>query len=257
VIDAEGDIYVTGTGINFNDRYSTIKLRGTDGQLLWQAYDSAGAHDAAAGLALDGQGGVYITGASDPDGDQSNMNDNFYTVKRDADTGAQLWTHFYGLNCVGCLDVSNDVLVDSAGHVFVVGNMNSAPYSSDMILFLLDGSSGTEVDRGIVGGGTNETADGRILRLDGGENLYVGGRYYNYNTGAIGMTVMKYASLAGGAGDLDRDGDVDLGDYEFLYECLTGPGGGVAEGCGAADMDGDGEVNTADYGALQRCWVGP
>ena len=40
-IDAAGDVYVTGIGIDFIDKYSTIKLRGSDGQLLWQFYDAA------------------------------------------------------------------------------------------------------------------------------------------------------------------------------------------------------------------------
>ena len=33
-IDNAGDVYVTGIGIDFIDKYSTIKLRGSDGQLL-------------------------------------------------------------------------------------------------------------------------------------------------------------------------------------------------------------------------------
>jgi hypothetical protein len=91
-MDSSGDFYVTGTGINLSDRFSTIKVRGSDGALLWQQYDSNGAHDSAIAVALDGQGGAYITGSSDPDGDESNQNDNFYTVKRDAQTGAFLWS---------------------------------------------------------------------------------------------------------------------------------------------------------------------
>ena len=39
-IDAAGDVYVTGIGIDFIDKFSTIKLRGSDGQLLWQFYDA-------------------------------------------------------------------------------------------------------------------------------------------------------------------------------------------------------------------------
>ena len=41
-IDAAGDVYVTGIGLDFIDKYSTIKLRGSDGQLLWQFYDALG-----------------------------------------------------------------------------------------------------------------------------------------------------------------------------------------------------------------------
>ena len=125
-IDAAGDVYVTGIGIDFIDKYSTIKLRGSDGQLLWQVYDALGLDHRASGLFLDGVGGVFITGASDPDGDHSNFNDDFFTVKRDATTGAQLWTHAYGASCVGCYDVPSDVRVDPAGNVFVAGITSSS-----------------------------------------------------------------------------------------------------------------------------------
>src|SRR5689334_8320708 len=83
-LDANGDVYVTGTALNLSDSYGTIKLRGSDGQLVWQAYDHTAFRDSARALALDGQGGVYVTGSVDPDGDQSNSNDDFYTVKHDA-----------------------------------------------------------------------------------------------------------------------------------------------------------------------------
>ena len=49
-IDAAGDVYVTGIGIDFIDKYSTIKLRGSDGQLLWQFYDALGLDHSARGL---------------------------------------------------------------------------------------------------------------------------------------------------------------------------------------------------------------
>jgi hypothetical protein len=109
-IDALGDVYVTGTGLDFHDKFSTIKLRGSDGSLLWQAYDAGGLDDGAAALSLDGIGGVFITGTVDPDGDQSNLNDNIYTVKRDAATGAQLWTHLYGANASVATTLGPDVV---------------------------------------------------------------------------------------------------------------------------------------------------
>lgn len=87
-IDVQGDVFVTGTGLNFRNEYSTVKLRGSDGSLVWQAFDSGGLHNGAAALTLDGVGGVYVTGTVDPDGDQSNQNDNIYSVKRNSADGA-------------------------------------------------------------------------------------------------------------------------------------------------------------------------
>ncbi|MDQ3414664.1 MAG: hypothetical protein M3480_06780, partial [Verrucomicrobiota bacterium] len=199
-IDVAGDVYVTGTAIDLIDKYSTIKLNGSNGQLIWQFYDALGNDHSATGLFLDSQGGVLITGASDPDGDHSNFNDQFFTVKRDATTGAQLWTHVYGQTCVGCYDVPSDVRVDSEGHTFVVGITSSPPYSNDVILFVLDNNTGLEINRGVVFNSGTEVLNSGPLRFDAAFNLYDGGRVYNANTGAIDMSVTKWASLVTGGG---------------------------------------------------------
>ncbi|MHC5113170.1 MAG: outer membrane protein assembly factor BamB family protein [Planctomycetota bacterium] len=255
VIDANNDIYVTGVGINFTDQISTIKLRGTDGQLLWQAYDAHGFRDYANAVALDGQGGVYITGATDPDGDQSNHNNDFFTIKRDAETGAQIWTHVYGAGCVGCLDVARDVLVDSAGHALVVGSTSSPPYNGDLILFSLDSTTGVEQDRSVVGGGPSEFAAGSMMRLDDDENIYVGGGYANVNTGAEGMAVFGYASLVAAPpapGDANGDGIVNFGDVLHVIGAW-GVCPPVPDACGA-DLDGDRVVGFSDVLMVIANW---
>jgi hypothetical protein len=216
-IDAQGDVYVTGIGIDLQDKFSTIKLDGSDGSLLWQAYDWEGYHNGVAALALDGQGGVYVTGSVDPDGDESNLNDNMYTVKRDAQGGALLWTHLYGANCLGCYDFSGDVIADAAGHVFVAGATNSPPYGMDAILLVLDAATGLETDRGIITGASLESAWSRELRFDAEFNLLVGGEISNVNTGYVDMSVAKYASLGGGG--------IPCGDIiGFTAMCATRPG---------------------------------
>jgi endonuclease/exonuclease/phosphatase family metal-dependent hydrolase len=51
-------------------------------------------------------------------------------------------------------------------------------------------------------------------------------------------------------GDIDADGDVDLGDHAVFVDCLTGPVAGVLAGCDSADLDDDGHVDLADFGLL-------
>ena len=201
-IDSAGDIYVTGTGIDFINKYSTIKLRGTDGQLLWQFYDAIGQRHSARALYLDGADGVFITGTSDPDGDVSNFNDDFFTVKRSAASGAQLWTHVYGQSCVGCFDTPSDVRVDPEGHVFVAGRTSSPPFSNDIILFVLDSTTGVEINRGLVFNNGVEIPSTGALRFDAAFNLYDGGQIVNANTGAVDMSVTKWTSLVAGGGGI-------------------------------------------------------
>ncbi len=162
--------------------------------MLWQFYDEIDNDHSVSGLFLDG--------ASDPEGDPSNFNDNFFTVKRDATTGALLWTHSYGDNCVGCYDIASDVRVDPAGNVFVIGWTTTPPFSNDIILFVLDTDTGLEINRGQVLSSGTETFNSGALRFDAEFNLYDGGRIYNANTGAVDMSVTKWASLIAGGGGI-------------------------------------------------------
>ena len=56
-------------------------------------------------------------------------------------------------------------------------------------------------------------------------------------------------------GDFDRDGDVDLDDYEQFAGFMTGPEpppGGLLDPCATiGDFDGDGDLDLRDFAQLQ------
>ncbi len=57
--------------------------------------------------------------------------------------------------------------------------------------------------------------------------------------------------------DFNRDGDVDLDDFEHLRTCHTGPGViPPTAGCDDADLDDDQDVDQSDFGLMQRCFSG-
>ena len=57
-------------------------------------------------------------------------------------------------------------------------------------------------------------------------------------------------------GDIDRDGDVDQGDFGALQECLSGPGVSHAPDCLAANLDGDVDVDNNDFAIFDGCLSG-
>ena len=202
-VDPGGDVLVTGT---VNHEISTIRLGGNDGALVWQETDAAAVEDAGVAVALDDAGGVYILGVSDPDGDRSNLNDNFYTVKRDALTGTFIWSHLYGSSVKYHFDDPADVIADHDGHVFVTGVTSSPPYAGDAISLMLDVATGSELDRAVVLGGSTQFLTPSMMRRDAADRVIVGAKQYDVNTGDVEVLVYRLPSQAGQDGHF-----VDLG----------------------------------------------
>ncbi|MCH7702202.1 MAG: hypothetical protein IID37_10985 [Planctomycetes bacterium] len=59
-----------------------------------------------------------------------------------------------------------------------------------------------------------------------------------------------------GSGDFDSDDDVDLDDYYFFHDCVTGPNTNAGPGCVWADFDGDSDVDLIDFGHFQANFTG-
>ena len=58
-------------------------------------------------------------------------------------------------------------------------------------------------------------------------------------------------------GDLDRDGDVDAGDFIQVASCGLGPGVEVGgTGCEDTDFDDDGDADLGDFAAFQQMFTG-
>jgi len=57
-------------------------------------------------------------------------------------------------------------------------------------------------------------------------------------------------------GNCDGDGDVDLDDYDCFFDCLTGPGVVVDDGCLVFDTDLDRDVDLADMAAFAAWFTG-
>ena len=70
---------------------------------------------------------------------------------------------------------------------------------------------------------------------------------------------LKLAFLGGWpGGDYTGEGHVDLGDFAYWPDCMSGPAMGyVAPQCQAFDFDLDGDVDLVDFGGFQSAFTGP
>ncbi|MCP4250320.1 MAG: hypothetical protein GY778_25030, partial [bacterium] len=86
-----------------------------------------------------------------------------------------------------------------------------------------------------------------------------------YGTNSIGDLALQYKATDGVrrlllldqllVGDLDRDDDVDLDDYDAFMVCFTGPNGGGGPECAYADFDEDGDIDIEDFAVMQDAFV--
>ncbi len=92
-----------------------------------------------------------------------------------------------------------------------------------------------------------------------GQGLDVAGEWYFVRVHDVPQPVVIHDPFA----DADGDGDVDQTDFAAFQRCLSGPGGGVAEGCAAFDRPepglplGDNDVDAVDFTRFQECMSGP
>jgi len=56
--------------------------------------------------------------------------------------------------------------------------------------------------------------------------------------------------------DLDQDCDVDRSDFNIFTACLSGSSVPWGSGCDGSDLDEDGDVDQLDFGMFQRCYSG-
>ena len=128
------DVFVTG--YVFNSRYNvnnitTLKLNGTNGELIWSKTTEAKSDSKGFGIALDDGNNVYVGGYINYEGD--NTHKNFLSIKYDID-GNQEWKKVYDNNIYHYDDIATDILVDD-GFVYLMGTTYQGQgYLNDIML---------------------------------------------------------------------------------------------------------------------------
>ena len=176
-LDAQGNVYVTGTGrvatVNINtttDDIFTIKYD-TNGTKLWQAqYDTPGTptwtdFDSAARVHVDGSGNVYVLGSHAPEGGDADVLLLKYT------NGGQLVTT-RAWQGVG-RDYPSDWAFNAAGHIYVTGNSTNQTEYGDAFTLKYDAALAPLWERHYNGPTAGGEDAGVSVALDSAANAYV------------------------------------------------------------------------------------
>lgn len=181
-VDGSGNVIVTGYsgGIGTNSDYATVKY-GPDGSQLWvQRYNGPlNYEDEADGLAVDGDGNVYVTGDN---------YDDMVTIKYDS-AGVQQWVAVYD-GPRNDHDGANALAVDGDGNVYV-GGRSFIGFVNTCYATLKYDRDGNLLWTAFFDGSGNGDDEVVSLALDGSDNVYVTGECINDGTG-IDYATLKY-----------------------------------------------------------------
>ncbi len=210
VVDGDGNVYVAGESLAWGTplhaqggglEIFVLKLD-SGGAYQWHTFYGSSSYDYASGIAVDGDGNVYVTGCSaetwgSPLHAHHGGYDDIVVLKLDS-SGAYQWHTFYG--SVGG-DFGRAIHVDGGGDVYVSGKSDGTwgfgfPIDShsgkyDAFTLRLD-TSGAYQWHSFHGSGENDEAYG--IAVDGGGNVFVAGD----SEGPWGSPLNAYA----GASDL-------------------------------------------------------
>lgn len=168
-IDPSGNVIVAGyTDDGINGRtFLVLKYLGAGVPLWTNLYGGGYAGDAAYGLAVDGNGRVFVTGYS-----WNAFAEDYATVAYSS-TGVPLWTNRYG-GSLTSMDVAYALAADSTGNVIVTGS-SSAGAGSGYLTIKYSGA-GTPLWTNRYDGPGTIPDEARAVAVDGSGNVFVTGK---------------------------------------------------------------------------------
>jgi hypothetical protein len=208
-VDAGGNVYGAGTSFSAWGPPNNLHAGNFDvfvtkiaagGSLLWHTFHGCGGDDYAAGLVLDQEGNIYLTGSSEaswgpsPKRAHSVSFQDAFVAKLNKDDGALVWNTFLG---GGGITEGRGIAIDGSRNVYLTGTSfaswgippNAHAGQSDAFAAKLD-SSGGLLWNTFLGGGLAD--EGRGIAVDSQGNPYVTG----YSLTTWGSPVRDYTALA-------------------------------------------------------------
>jgi len=195
-LDSAGNVYITGRSEYSMDKKSTvlhhdfltIKYDADTGKMAWEGrYDNTNvenAQDEAVALAVDSAGNTYVTGRSQG----SDTGFDYVTIKYDS-SGNEEWVHRYNNELVNGNDEASDMVLDSAGNIYVTGRSQGSGTGYDYCTIKYN-SEGNMVWR-VRYNHSDGDDEARAVVVDSAGNVYVTGRSKGNGTGFDYATV-KY-----------------------------------------------------------------
>jgi hypothetical protein len=244
-----GDTYGNFNGPNIDLTDGFVLSYDTDGNFQWaRQYGQSDEPESAYAVATDGVNAVYIAGLTFLGKSWSSGGDpDAYLAKYDFE-GNFIWERFYQTSV---WDVHTALDLDVEGNVYVggyTGQQSVSPTESSALVMKYT-PEGDLVWKAEFDVGANERTAGLEVS-PGGDQIWIAGTDWIGETDLLANGWVALLETEAKAGDFNRDGMVDHGDYSVWMEDF-----GSATNL-AADANHDEIVDAADYIIWRRAMAG-
>ena len=193
VVDSAGSAYVLARAYDTSNDVMVVKLS-PNGVVSFVTYLRGALTDWGTGLALDGNGGLWVSGWTDstdfplvnPAQPIKDNTRSSFLARISTSNGALLYSSFFGANRA---DEFHDIVLDANGEIYIVGKTDSTDFPTvnpiqsgltlttcfcdDAFILHLSADGRTVLYSTYLGGGLDDQADS--LGLDAAGNIYVSG----------------------------------------------------------------------------------
>lgn len=242
-----GDVVILGLEPNGVDhQWVVARYDGQTGVQRWVKLVDPGFDETIHMVIVGADGTVYATGATDPDGDDSNANQNLITIALEADTGAIRWLLEFGDLGLGDAEYGAGLYEDGAGSLYVFGATSSdslvpTPFDTDGLVLRVDMSNGAILDMGLIDttlpGGSIVSENFYQAWPDAHGNVYAIGTFGS--TAGTGEIVSQFAFGGGCTADFTGDGELNFFDVQEFLSLFAAQDA-------AADLTGEGVFDFFD-----------
>ncbi len=238
-LDRSGNVYVTGYSGGTSNDYATVKYSAAGVQQWVARYNGTGnSIDIARGIAVDGSGNVYVTGASTGSGSST----DYATIKYSA-SGAQQWVQRYNGPGNGA-DGAVALAVDRSGNVYVTGDSYGSGTNADYATIQYN-ASGIQQWLARYNGPANNADAATSLAIDTSGNVYVTGYSYGIG-GSADYATIKYSATGGQAWVMRYNGPANGQDQAYSIG-LDASGNVYVTGSSAGSGSNYSDVATLRY----------
>lgn len=172
-VDAQGDVYLIGQG---NKAVRVVKLRGSDGSLLWDHEDPDASILTSA--AIDGNGNLVVVGRA-----LVNSAGRPVAMKYMGASGVRSWKFVWPEGQIGSGNIAADVAIDANNDVVFTGNIErpSLFTEADYITVKIDGNTGLSLWSRTFSGSSNGYNEANAVVINAAGDVFVTGSSPVYN----------------------------------------------------------------------------